>query len=378
LASTRKSGERRANPIVERRARLEDVARLAGVSPTTVSRALRHDARISENTRVSVQRAAKQLGYIPDARASSLRGRATSTIGLLLPDVADPLHAQIAMAVEQAASAEGYTVLLANGLSDPVQERQALNVFTAQRTDGIVLVSSMLSPQEANLLVSPCPVVYVGGENVSLAGYTSELPTGSIRADDVRGIRAVVEHLRSRGYRRVGYVNGPDLASNATRRDTALRSLAQAGMSCALYPYLGGVESLGTLNATVSTVVADRLDALICYDDIEALGVMDALRGRGVRVPDDIAIVGFDDIPFAGISNPRLTTVAQPSEEIGRAAFGMLLAGLKNGDLPPSIMLPVRLVVRDSTNKAHDNTDAATDRGLRSATTRTGAAHDNG
>jgi DNA-binding LacI/PurR family transcriptional regulator len=349
VASTQRRGERHGGHIVERRARLEDVARLAGVSPTTVSRALRNDARISESTRVSVQHAANRLGYIPDARASSLRGRATSTIGLLLPDVADPLHGQIAMAVEQAAASEGYTVLLANGLSDPVQERQALQLFAGQRTDGIVLAGSMLSPQEASSLVSPCPVVYVGGENVSLAGYKSELPTGSIRADDVSGIEAIVQHLITCGYRRVGYVNGPDLASNVTRRDSALLGLARAGIACALYPYPGGVESLGALNATVRTLVTDRPEALICYDDVVALGIMDALRSHGLRVPDDIGLVGFDDIPFAGISNPRLTTIAQPSEEVGRRAFTTLLACLKNGEMPESCMLPVRLVVREST-----------------------------
>ncbi len=270
-------------------------------------------------------------------------------IGLLLPDVADPIHGQIAMAVEQAASSEGYTVLLANGFSDPVQERQALQVFAGQRADGIVLASSMLSPQEANALVSPCPVIYVSGENVSLAAYRSELPTGSIRADDVSGIAAAVQHLRACGYRRVGYVNGPDLASNVTRRDAALQGLAGAGIACALYPYPGGVESLGALNATVRTLVTDRPEALICYDDVVALGIMDALRNHGLRVPDDIGLVGFDDIPFASIANPRLTTIAQPSEEVGRRAFSMLISALKNGELPASIMLPVQLVVREST-----------------------------
>src|SRR6185437_8656012 len=177
------------------------------------------------------------LGYIPDARASSLRGRGGSTLGLLLPDVADPMHSQIAMGIEQAASAQGYTVLLANGFSDPLQERQALQLFAAQRADGIVLVGSMLSPQEAITVVAPCPVIFVDGENVSLAGYKNELPTGSIRVDDISGIEAVVDHLRLRGYRRVGYVNGPDLASNITRRDAALCRLAEVGISCALYPY---------------------------------------------------------------------------------------------------------------------------------------------
>jgi DNA-binding LacI/PurR family transcriptional regulator len=339
----------RAAPPVERRTRLEDVARLAGVSPTTVSRALRDDARISESTRLAVRQAANRLGYIPDARASSLRGRATGALGLLLPDVTDPIHGQVAMAVEQAAAAEGYTILLANGFSGPAQERQALQVFAAQRTDGVVLASSVLSPQEASALAGPCPVVYVCGENVSLAGYRNEPPTGAIRVNDVSGMEAVVAHLHACGYRRVGYLNGPDIASNVTRRDTALRCLTNAGMRCAFYPYPGGVESLGVPNATIETVLADRPQALICYDDVEALGTMDALRRRGLKVPEDMAIVGFDDIPFAGIANPRLTTVAQPSEEVGRRAVAMLLTALRTGAVPPSIMLPVELIVREST-----------------------------
>jgi LacI family transcriptional regulator len=344
----RKQGDREEAPLGERRVRLEDVARLAGVSPTTVSRALRNDPRISESTRAEVRYAANRLGYIPDARASSLRGRATSILGLLLPEVTDPIHGQVAMAVEQAASAQGYTVLLANSLTDPDEERQALQLFTAQRVDGIVVASSVLSPQETLALVGPCPVVFAMTENINLAGYKNDFPAGSIRADDVTGIELVVAHLRECGYRRMAYVNGPDIASNVTRRDATLRALATAGLSCALYPYPGGVESLGALNATVTTVVADRPEALICYDDVVALGMMDALRGRGLRVPDDIAIVGFDDIPFAGIANPRLTTVAQPSEEIGRKAVFMLLSGLRSGELPPSIVLPVRLIVRES------------------------------
>lgn len=344
----RKQGDRDEAPLGERRIRLEDVARLAGVSPTTVSRALRNDPRISESTRAEVRYAANRLGYIPDARASSLRGRATSILGLLLPEVTDPIHGQVAMAVEQAASAQGYMVLLANSLTDPEEERQALQLFTAQRVDGIVVASSVLSPRETLALVGPCPVVFAMTETINPAGHKSEFARGAIRADDITGIELVVAHLRECGYQRIAYVNGPDIASNVARRDAALHSLAVAGLSCALYPYPGGVESLGALNATVTTVVADRPEALICYDDVVALGMMDALRGRGLRVPDDIAIVGFDDIPFAGIANPRLTTVAQPSEEIGRTAVSMLLSGIRSGELPPSIVLPVRLIVRES------------------------------
>jgi LacI family transcriptional regulator len=258
------------------------------------------------------------------------------------------MHGQVAMAVEQAASTQGYTVLLANGFTDPTHERRALEVFTAQRVDGIVLVGSMLSPQETLALVTPSPVVFIAGENISLAGYKNDLPVGSIRVDDVSGIEAVVAHLRACGYRRIAYVNGPDVASNVTRRDVALRTLAGAGLNGALFPYPGGVESLGAQNAAVAAVATERPEALICYDDVVALGMMDALRRSGLRAPNDVAIVGFDDIPFAGIANPRLTTVAQPSEEVGRTAVGMLLTALKTGELPSSIVLPVRLIVRES------------------------------
>ena len=316
---------------------------------TTVSRALRKDPRISEATRQEVSIAAAQLSYIPDARASSLRGQATFTLGLLLPDVADPMHGQVAMAFQTAASSLGYTVLLANGFRAPMQERQALRLFAAQRVDGIAIAGSSLSPHEAISIADPCPVVAIGCENISLAGCDSDAPSGAIRADDVSGVVQVIEHLRQLGYTRTAYVNGPDLASNVTRRDTALRTAAAVGIECNMYPYPGGFGGPDRFEATVSTIAARRPQATICYDDVIALGLLDALRSHGLRSPEDIGIVGFDDIPFAGVSNPRLTTVSQPSQDMGRAAVSMLLAGIEEGVLPASIMLPVHLVVREST-----------------------------
>lgn len=335
--------------MADRRVKLADVARLARVSPTTVSRVLSNDPRISVRTRQVVFQAAERLGYVRDARARSLRTQTTQTFGLLIPDVADPIHGQIAMAIEQEASAHGYTVLLANGFNDPAFERQALQLFTAQRTDGIVLVGTVLSRQEALSSAKSSHAVFITAENMSLAGYTADPPAGAIRADDAAGIEAVVQHLVDYGYRRVAYVSGPDLASNITRRDAALRALAAAGLGGAMYQYAGGVETWGAANAAAAAVTAERPEALICYDDVVALGMMDALRTHGLVVPDDIAIVGFDDIPFAAISKPRLTTVAQPSDEMGRRAVGMLLTALSEGALPPSTVLPVRLIVREST-----------------------------
>ncbi len=147
-------------------------------------------------------------------------------------------------------------------------------------------------------------------------------------------------------------MSGPDLASNINRRDTAVRALADEGIACTIYPFPGGVETWGADNALVSTIMADRPEALVCYDDVVALGVMDALRAQGLRVPGDIGIVGFDDIPFAAISNPRLTTVAQPIEEMACSAVTMLLTAIQQGELPPASRLPVRLIERETTGSA--------------------------
>jgi DNA-binding LacI/PurR family transcriptional regulator len=161
----------------------------------------------------------------------------------------------------------------------------------------------------------------------------------------------MVAHLMARGRRRIGYVSGPQVLSNITRRNATLHALAMSGIKGRQRQYVGGAD--GWLNgaAVAARVAQDRPDAVVCYDDKLALAVMDGLRGLGVRVPDDVAVVGFDDIPFAALANPRLTTVAQPSAEMGRRAVGMLLGALESGNLAKSEIHPVRLVVRESSGR---------------------------
>ncbi len=337
--------------MVAHRVKLADVARLARVSPTTVSRVLSNDPRISVRTRQVVLHAANQLGYVPDARASSLRKQMTRTLGLLIPDVADPMHSQVAMAFEQEAARCGYTVLLANGFNEPAHEQRALQVFAAQRTDGIAAVGSILSPEETRSVTAFSHVVFVASENPQLAGRQMSLPHGAIWADDAGGMEAVVHHLLDRGYRKIAYISGPDLASNITRRDAVVRTLAQAGLAAAIYQYFGGIEHWTAGAAVAPAVWQDQPEALVCYDDLVALGTMDALRAQGIHVPDDVAIVGFDDIPFAALANPRLTTVAQPADELGRQAVSMVHTAITQGELPPSRTLSVCLTVRESTGR---------------------------
>jgi DNA-binding LacI/PurR family transcriptional regulator len=328
---------------------IEDVARGAGVSVATVSRALRDQPQVNARTRTRVVTVARRLGYVPNRAARSLVIRATQTLGLLIPDATDPIHGQIVTGFAQEAAAHAYTVILANGFDDPAHERRALEIFAMHRADGVALMGSMLRQRETRLAMRPSPVVFVIGEHPALAGYRSDLVRGCIRADDIQGMDAVVRHLFDSGYRRVAYAAGQGSASDITRRDAVRRALAAANVGEPLRVYESLPQRGGTNGAVAAAIAGDPPDALICYDDKLAFQLVDQLREHGITVPRDIAVVGFDDIPFARMANPRLTTVAQPSVEIGRRAAAMLLTAIRTGTMPQSIQLPVRLVVREST-----------------------------
>ena len=335
-------------PAPHRRVTLGEVARAAGVSAATGSRSLAGDPRISGPTRERVRRAAERLGYVPNAAARSLRRQATRTLGLLLVDLADPVHGLIAAGFEEAAAARGFTVIFVAGFNDPARERRALQLFAEHRTDGVALVSSILDPAEALTLIRSDRVVLAQADHPSLAGYGNDRPVGSIRSDDAAGAGATVRHLLDAGYREIGYVGAGPTASNATRRDAVLRALRDSAAR-PRRAFAAGRDGWRDGLAVARRIARDLPEALICYDDKLALALMDGLRACGLDVPRDVGIAGYDDIPFAACSNPRLTTVASPSAEIGRLAVRMLVGAIEGGELPPSVVLPVELVVREST-----------------------------
>ena len=315
----------------------------------TVSRALRDQPQVNVRTRKRVITVARRLGYIPNRAARSLVVRATQTLGLLIPDATDPIHGEIVTGFEQEAAGHGYTVMLANGFDDTAHERRALEMYAMHRADGIALLGSMLSQRETRLIARASPVVFVNGEHPNLAGYQSDLSQGCIRADDIMGMDAVMRHLFDSGYRRPAYVAGQGSASDLTRRSALAHALKTMSASAPLRVYDSPPRS-GEINGPLADMIAkDRPDALICYDDRLAFQLMDLLRERAITAPRDIAVVGFDDIPFARMANPRLTTVAQPAVEIGRQAAAMLLTAIRTGTMPRSIQLPVRLMIREST-----------------------------
>ena len=344
-------GQRRTDGS-RRRILLRDVAFRANVSGSTASRALADDPRISATTRQAVKTAAAELRYVPDAAARSLRVRRTRTLGLLLPDLRDPVHGQVASAFEQEARQQGYCVMVVAGERDLVRERLALRIFTEYGTDGVAIVSSVLSPKELRERVDPDRLVLVWPDHRSLPRRDGPSIPGVIQTDDASGVRAAVDHLVDIGCRRVAYAEGGVRASNAIRAETVAATLRDRGIRAPMRTFAAPVDAWRAPGELAAEIAADLPEALVCYDDQLALGLMDALRNLGIRIPEDMGIVGFDGIPFAGISNPRLTTVVVPSTEMGRAAAASLIQGVHEGVLPDGVLLPVELVVRESTRGA--------------------------
>jgi LacI family transcriptional regulator len=333
----------------EARVLLRDVAQASDVSLSTASRALRHDPRISLETRRSVQRTARDLRYIPNLAARSLRARRTRTLGLLLTDLSDPVPGQVAAGFEKEATVHGYRVVFASGLNDPERERRALRVFIEHATDGVAIVSSVLDPRDARRRVPPSRLVIVQPDHPSILRGKGGLPPGVIQTDDAAGVAAATAHLVESGYRDIAYVGDETRASSAVRREAAAGALEALGVDRPLRWFVANDDAWRSPLEIAARILLDPPDALLCYDDKLALAVLDGLRALGVHAPGDIGIVGFDGIPFAAISNPRLTTVAAPNAELGRLAASSLVEALRGGEVPGRALMPVELVVREST-----------------------------
>lgn len=333
--------------VLGRRTTLADVAAHAAVSKATASRALRGDRRISERTSAAVHTAAESLGYVPNLTARHLRSRRTHSLGLLLSDMADPDHGQVGGGFELVAAGTGYTVLIVAARKKLADERRALKVFQERGTDGVCIASSSLDPVEAQRAIAPAPLVIVQPDHPNLVAELDRLPSGTIRTDDVSGVGMAVRHLVSRSYRDIAYLGAGPRATNTLRGLIAERVLLQE-IDHPMRAFQVTDEAWRTPDLVAAALGPVLPEAVVCYDDKLAIALLDGLRTRGVRVPDDIAVVGYDGIPFAAFSNPRLTTVATPAQEMGRLAARTLIEVIATGKRPPPRILPVELVVRET------------------------------
>jgi len=311
---------------VPNRVTMADVAREAGVSTMTVSRVVNNKGEISPATRQRVQEVIERLGYRPSGIARGLATHRTRTLGLVIPDVANPFFSDVARGAEHVAYAQGYNVFLCNTEEDPQRELAVLRSLEEKRVDGVVLCSSRLDDEELHKVVARHSTVVLVNRRLEPMG--AENGVGVVVLDDVAGGKMVTRHLLDTGHRAVGLLAGP-LASHSGRwRAEGYRAaLAAAGA-----PYDPAWEIAcpadvdgGRRAAAGLLAVHPELTALFCYNDLVAVGALHACADLGRRVPDDIAVAGFDDIMLAALVTPPLTTCRVPRYELGVQAMQLLL-----------------------------------------------------
>jgi LacI family transcriptional regulator len=328
-------------------ATIRDVAERAGVSTATVSRALNGRGYASPEVRDRVRAAAADLGYVPNALARGLKTRRSRLVGLLVPELVDPLYAVVAQAVERVASAEGSQVLLGVSLDDPAREGAYLDLMLAHRIDGVLLAPAH-GPESAVRRVEAAGVPAVVIDDAATASGID-----AVRADNVGGGRLLAEHLLGRGCRRIAFLNGRAGSTPAREREAGFRrAFAAAGVPIDERLILPGRWEADDARQRTAALLAarPRPDAVVAASALIAVGALRALGDAGVRVPDDIAVASFDDLPFAADIDPFLTAVAQPAAAIGEAAATMLMERIAGAAAGPGreVVLPVSLVVRRS------------------------------
>jgi LacI family transcriptional regulator len=329
------------------RVTIHDVARLAGVSPATVSKVLNDAPHVSLAARERVRGAVGKLGYRPNTIARSLKQQRTHTVGLITDDLKGVFTTPLMLGVEEAASAEGFSVFLCNSHGEAARERGHLQVLLDKQVDGVILLSGYRVRERPGpaLALGDLPVVY-------LYQYTRDAAVPSVVPDDCQGAELGASHLIGLGRRRIAFINGPDHYEAAHRRLEGYRAaLHCAGLAYdpALVRWGKWYESSGYRLARELMAQSAPPDAIFCAADSLAVGALDALHQLGRDVPGDVAVVGFDDRSFAAHQRPPLTTVALPLYEMGKMAGELLLGAVRGRPAEPAIhRVPCRLIRRQS------------------------------
>lgn len=323
-----------------------DLAREAGVSQSTVSRYLNNDPRVSTRARRAIEAAMNVLGYTPNAAARTLITGRSHLIGLVVSNITNPFYPEVIEAVVAMASDRGYNVILCNTQENPALQLSYLELLVAHQVDGAILTSMMLGTDQGAVarLLKRTPMVQVNRT-------TDDLHTDTVQLDNIRGGELAARHLLELGHTRIGYVGGhPDTSTNRNRFDGFSRALGahHASADPALvrhgqFTHASGYELAGEILAEPNPPTA-----LVCGDDEVAMGAIDAVIDRGLRVPEDVSVVGFDDVPIAALRPIGLTTVRQPAGEMGRRAVELLIDRIDADDQrePVDVMLRPKLVAR--------------------------------
>jgi DNA-binding LacI/PurR family transcriptional regulator len=327
---------------------IKDIARLAHVSHSTVSRALQNSPLVNARTAEKIRQIALASGYRASAVARGLVTRRTRTIGLVVTTVADPFTSEVVSGVEQAANDHGYSVFLADSNADPEREKKVVQSFAEQRVDGIVVTSSRVGALYIPLLSEMrVPIVLVNNQYPGAFVH-------SVMIENVAGSRAAANHLVQLGHTRIAYIGDQFGYESDTERLAGYRE-ALEGAGIPLFPELI-VHGDGKPEAAVRAMeellaLAEPPTAVFCYNDRSALGAMRAIRLHGLRVPEDISVVGFDDLFLASYTDPPLTTVRQPMRLMGQLAMESLFKLMSGKESAVAIKVDAELIVIETTAK---------------------------
>lgn len=330
---------------------IKDIAKAAGVSHTTVSRALNGNPAISLETTARIQQLARKMGYVPSAVAQSLLSRRTRTIGMVITTIADPFISQVVEGVEGVAREAGYSVFLSTSHNLPDQEVAVVETFQRRRVDAIIVTSSRVgSLYSSQLDQIKVPIVLINNQEPGEFLY-------SVGVNDLQGAQLAVEHLLALEHHRIAYVGAVDRPKSNERRLAGYRcALEVAGLSFdpafVLAPL--AYRDLERGESVLDLLLTMGATAVFCYNDQTAIGLLMACHQRGLSVPSQMSLVGFDDIEPALYTTPSLTTIHQPRIQLGQLAMRMTL-DLLNGQEVQDQVLPCELIVRESTSRCLHN-----------------------
>jgi DNA-binding LacI/PurR family transcriptional regulator len=302
---------------------MEDVAREAGVSRALVSLVMRESPKVSEERRARVLAAAERLGYRPNAMARGLASRRTRTIGVLLNDLQNPFFAEMTEGIFEAADELDYRLLIGTGRRQPAGERRAVGSFFEHRPDGLLLVSPRLPLSEILAIGRTAPTVVV-------ARPLRAAHVDSITNDDQLGAALAVRHLAELGHRRIAHIDGGRGAGAAPRRTGYVREMKRLGLEPHVVP--GEFTEAAGVRAAESLLQAGSVPtAVFAANDLVAAGALDRFEDAGLRIPEDLSIIGYDNTFLAALHHMSLTTIDQPRPEIGRLALRTLVERIDGG-----------------------------------------------
>ncbi len=307
---------------------IKDIAKQAGVSHATVSRALHHSPLISEDTTQRIQKIALELNYHPSFAARSLKTNRSQALGVIVSHIDDPFFSEILQGIDDISQMNGYSLFIAASQHDPARERAIVQTMREHRVDGVILCSPRFTREQSDQLHSyDIPIVAINNQAIDDYPY-------SIYHDDVDGARQVCEYLISLGHKRIAFLG--DATSGRTTKERMAgfkQTVDKAGLSIRaehLHLVPGSSANQGFEAAEYFLSLDPRPSALICYNDMMAVGVLKRFRQAGLRVPEDISVTGFDNITVSDYTDPPLTTIDQPKRFLGAEAARMMLDQLKD------------------------------------------------